>query len=129
MLHACACVYAFASLVHFAHNALFIAEYPNLPGWITPSVVVATWLAISAIGLLAWLSLRQGARSLGFALLGVYAAFGFDAFGHYQLAPLAGHSLSMNVTIWFEGVSAIVLFAATLWDGWGRGIAFSVERR
>jgi hypothetical protein len=114
LLLASGCVYGFASLVHFTHNALFAEEYPNLPGWITPAIVVATWLAISSIGVLAWLSLRWDVRPLGLGLLTVYAAFGFDAFGHYRLAPLTAHSVAMNVTIWFEGLSAIVLFVVTL---------------
>ena len=116
-LIACACVYGFASLLHFAHNAVFAADYPNLPGWITPSIVAATWLAISAIAGLAWLALRSGARALGLCLLAVYALFGFDAFGHYGLAPLGAHSVAMNVTICFEGVSAIALFVVTLIHG------------
>ena|SRR5688572_3147727 len=110
-------VYALASLVHFAHNALFAAAYPNLPGWVTPSVVVATWLAISAIGVLAWLALRSGARPLGLGLLAIYACFGLDAFAHYRLAPLAAHSVSMNLSICFEGASAIALLLALLTQG------------
>lgn len=114
VLVACACLYGVASLVHFAHNALFADAYPNLPSWVTPSVVVATWLAISSIAGLAWFSLHCGARVLGLALLAVYAAFGLDAFGHYELAPIDAHSLAMNVTIWFEGLSAILLFSVAL---------------
>jgi hypothetical protein len=117
ILFACACVYGFASLLHFTHNALFVADYPNLPRWVTPSIVAATWLTISAIGLLAWLALRSGARGLGLCLLAVYALFGFDAFGHYGLAPFDAHSIAMNVTILFEGASAIALFVATLIQG------------
>lgn len=117
LLFACACVYGFASLLHFTHNALFAADYPNLPGWVTPSIVVATWLAISSIAVLAWLALRSGARGLGLCLLAVYAVFGFDAFGHYGLAPLDAHSIAMNATILFEGTSAIALFVVTLIHG------------
>jgi len=28
-------LYAAASLVHFAHNAEYLADYPNLPSWLT----------------------------------------------------------------------------------------------
>jgi hypothetical protein len=113
-LFAGTCIYGLASFVHFAHNAAFAADYPNLPGWITPSIVIATWLSISCIALLAWLALRAGARGLGLCLLAVYAMFGFDAFAHYGLAPLDAHSFAMNATICFEGASACALFVVTL---------------
>ena len=31
-------VYLAASLLHFAHNAEFLGDYPNLPTWLTRSV-------------------------------------------------------------------------------------------
>jgi hypothetical protein len=37
-------VHALASLVHFVHNATFLADYPNMPAWITPGGVYAVWL-------------------------------------------------------------------------------------
>ncbi|HET9447345.1 MAG TPA: hypothetical protein VFO35_13850, partial [Steroidobacteraceae bacterium] len=48
-------VHAAASLVHFAHNATFLEDYPNMPTWLTPAGVYAAWLgqaAIAAVGVL-----------------------------------------------------------------------------
>ncbi len=33
--------YGAASLVHFAHNAIFLRQYPNLPAWLTAGGVWA----------------------------------------------------------------------------------------
>ncbi len=46
-------VYFVASFMHFAHNAEFIAFYPNLPRWLTRETVCLAWLAIWTVGLLA----------------------------------------------------------------------------
>ena len=42
--------YAAATLLHFAHNAEFLAEYPNMPAWLTRTKVYAAWLMLSALG-------------------------------------------------------------------------------
>ena len=40
-------VYFFASLAHFAHNAEFIAYYPNMPAWLTRDATNATiWFEV-----------------------------------------------------------------------------------
>jgi hypothetical protein len=39
-------VYFVASLAHFAHNAEFIAFYPNMPSWLTREQVYLAWLAV-----------------------------------------------------------------------------------
>ena len=44
-------LYCGASLLHFAHNAEYLADYPNLPAWISRAAVYFSWCAISAIGL------------------------------------------------------------------------------
>jgi len=52
-------VHAAASLVHFVHNATFLADYPNMPIWITPGGIYAVWLAEAAVGAAGvWLYLR-----------------------------------------------------------------------
>jgi hypothetical protein len=46
-------VYGAASLLHFAHNAEFLADYPNMPGWLTRAQVYGVWLGVAAAVLLA----------------------------------------------------------------------------
>lgn len=51
--------YFAASLLHFAHNAEFVAFYPGMPPWLTRETVYLAWLAIAlalASILLAWRS-------------------------------------------------------------------------
>ena len=46
-----AAVYCAASLAHFAHNAEYIAFYPNMPAGLTRETVYRVWWAISGVGL------------------------------------------------------------------------------
>jgi hypothetical protein len=104
--------YAAASLVHHVHNAEFLAEYPNMPAWITRPAVYGAWLCETMLGAAGYLMLRRGHPAVGLGLIGVYAALGFDGFGHYALAPAAAHTAAMNATIWLEATAATLVFVA-----------------
>src|SRR6476619_2789604 len=43
-------VYFVASLAHFAHNAEFIAYYPNMPAWLTRDDIYLAWSAVTSAG-------------------------------------------------------------------------------
>ena len=84
-------LYAAASLLHFVHNAEYLADYPNLPTWLSRADVYLVWLALAAIGAAGWALYRFGQRLAGLLLIGTYAAVGFDGLLHYTRAPLAAH--------------------------------------
>jgi hypothetical protein len=99
-------VFAAASLVHFIHNAEFLADYPNLPrSWVRGDIYLA-WAGITAVGLFGWLLMTRVNRFLGLAVLAVYAMCGLDSLGHYVLAPISQHTLAMNGTILLEVTAA-----------------------
>ena len=108
-------LYCAASLLHFVHNAEHVADYPNLPEWISRGSIYGAWLAIFSVGLLGYLLYRGRHTSLGLLLLAIYTALGFDGLLHYGRAPLAAHSTGMNATIWIEVVSAAMAFGAVAW--------------
>lgn len=107
-------IYFGASLIHFAHNAEFISDYPNLPAWLTRWNVYIAWLGVTAVGASGIFLFRQGARAPGLILIAGYAALGFAGLDHYTVASPSAHTLAMNATIWFEVIAAAVLFAVTL---------------
>ena len=107
-------LYCAASLLHFAHNAEYLADYPNLPAWLTRSQVYMAWLGVTAIGALGYLVRRAGYELAGLALVGTYAALGFDGLLHYGRAPVTAHTAAMNLTIWFEVATAALLLGAVL---------------
>jgi hypothetical protein len=102
-------LYASASLLHFAHNAEYLARYPNLPpSWSRADVYLA-WCAVTALGVAGYLIYRRGHRAFGLTLLSVYAGLGFGGLLHYTRAPVDHHSTMMNVTIWTEVAAAALV--------------------
>ena len=111
-------LYLAASLVHFTHNAEYLADYPNLPPWLTRGGVYLAWIGETSLGILGYVLYRFGRRLAGLALVGVYAAFGFDGLLHYTRAPFDAHTTAMNFTILFEVVAAAVLLIHVAMLAW-----------
>ena len=107
--------YGVASLAHFVHNAVYIDAYPNLPMWITPLVVHASWLVVAGIGTLGYWLYRSASRAFGLMVIGVYALLGFGGLDHYAVAPVSAHSIAMNATILGEAITASVLLVVVVW--------------
>jgi hypothetical protein len=101
-------VHAAASLVHFVHNAAYLADYPNMPALITPAGIYGVWLAEAAVGALGVLFMLRG-RSAGLVLIALYAVLGLAGLDHYTLAPISAHTVAMNATIWLETATAIAV--------------------
>ena len=110
--HLLACLllaYGVASLVHFTHNAEYLAEYPNLPRTWTRAGVYLAWLGMTAVGIVGWLLLSRGRAVAGLGVLAIYAALGIDSLGHYVVAPPGAHTAGMNSTIFIEVCAATLV--------------------
>jgi hypothetical protein len=99
-------IYGVASLVHFSHNAEFLVDYPNLPASWSRADVYLAWIALTIVGVAGWLLISRGFLLVGLLVLAAYAALGLDSLGHYLLAPLSAHTLTMNSTILAEVTAA-----------------------
>ena len=93
---------AIATLVHHVHNAEHLAEYPNMPAWLSAPKVYAAWMIATAIGFIGYFTHRVG-------LMALYGIYCLDGLAHYALAPIVAHSAAMNVTIVLEAVTAVFL--------------------
>ena len=107
-------LYFLASLVHFIHNAEFIALYPGLPESWTRVGVYLAWMGLTAVGVSGWIFLKKGFHITGLILLLVYAMLGIDSLGHYVVASMGEHTLAMNVTILLEVIAAGLVFFEAL---------------
>jgi hypothetical protein len=107
--------YFVTSLGHFAHNAEFLCEYPNLPAWLTRAKVYAVWLAITSVGLVGLILIKNKLIAAGLLLVAVYATLGFDGLGHYAVAPMAHYTMGANLTILSEVIAAALLLRATVY--------------
>jgi hypothetical protein len=102
-------LYAAASLLHFAHNAEYLAQYPNLPASWSRAHVYIAWCCVTAPGIVGYMLYRRGYCCVGLTLLSVYAALGFGGLLHYTRAPVDQHSAMMNATIWTEVAAAALV--------------------
>lgn len=109
-------VFFLANLTHFVHNAEYIAFYPGMPAWLTREKVYLAWVAGVSVGLLGLLVARTRWQPVGMALIAVYGALGIDGLAHYMLALCSEHTLTTNLTIWFEVLAgmSLLIAAATL---------------
>jgi hypothetical protein len=105
-------VYCAASLLHFAHNAAYLHDYPNIPASLTSARIYAAWCGVTAVGVVGYWLRRAGYRIAGLVVIAVYAALGFGGLDHYTLAPVPAHSLAMNLTIGLEALAAAALLIA-----------------
>lgn len=107
-------IYGAASLIHFIHNAEFLANYPNMPASWSRTGVYLAWMGLTAVGVAGWILLSRDYQVAGLSLLIVYAFFGLDSLGHYVLAPLSDHTAAMNSTILFEVAAAALVLIEVL---------------
>jgi hypothetical protein len=115
-------LYAAATLLHFAHNAEYLAQYPNLPASWSRVDVYAAWFCLTALGVAGYVLYLRDQRGLGRTFLALYAGLGFGGLLHYTRASMAHHSAIMNVTIWAEAAAAAMLLVniAALRAGYAR---------
>ena len=102
-------IYGVASFIHFVHNAEFLADYPNLPDSWTRAGVYFAWIGITVVGVIGWVLVARNYYLSGLLLLAIYAVFGLDSLGHYIVAPLSSHTLTMNSTIFLEVTAATLV--------------------
>lgn len=113
-------VYFLASLAHFAHNAEYIAYYPNMPAWLTRDKVYLAWLVVTSIGVAGLIVLRLKMHALSSVLIAVYGALGLDGLAHYALALCSQHTIITNITIWSEASAGFALLVAAALVSRGR---------
>jgi hypothetical protein len=77
--------------------------------------VYAAWLAITSVGLVGFILIKNKLIPASLLLVATYAALGFDGLGHYAVAPMELHTLGANVTILSEVVAAALLLPATVY--------------
>jgi len=113
-------LYAAATFLHFAHNAEYLARYPNLPASWTPGEVYGAWCGVTALGLGGYALYVFGRRKIGLMILSLYALLGFGGLLHYTRAPMGHNSPMMNLTIWAEAAAGALLLAKVVFLGRSR---------
>jgi len=61
---------------------------------------------MTIVGVVGWVLVNREYQIVGLMVLAIYAILGIGSLGHYVLAPLSEHSVTMNSTILLEVVAA-----------------------
>ena len=64
-------LYGLASLVHFVHNAEYLAAYPNLPVWLSRFQIYGAWCGIAAVGFMGYILYCRNHPFTGLLLVGI----------------------------------------------------------
>lgn len=101
-----------ASALHFADNAVFLPQYRE-PTW-TRGPIIASWILITAVGLLGYALYRLGHRKAAYTILLAYGLMGLLGLTHYLTVPIWEFSARINTFILLEATAAAGLLATIL---------------
>ena len=96
------------SILHYAHNLLFFAEYPE-PTWINRSMIDAFWFFMTPLAWIGYRLIQHGSHRIGELVLLGYALCNLLSLGHYRYAPMRSVAPHINAFILLEAALAGVL--------------------
>jgi hypothetical protein len=103
-----------ASLLHYGHNMLFFASYPE-PAWISTGRIDLFWFFMTPFALLGYHWHRKGARSKATVSLIAYGLMSSLVLGHYRYASFSAIPFQIHLFIWVETLCAAALMGYVLW--------------
>ena len=106
-----------STAIHYAHNAIRYADYPQLRG-ITPlagGIVVAVgWVVLTAFGWLGYRAYTQGRYHRALAFLLVYSLAGMVTLGHF-LTGVPQIPAFWFATIFTDAAAGLALWVFLVW--------------
>jgi hypothetical protein len=106
-----------STTIHYAHNAIRAADYPQLPGVPVVAaaiVVVFGWVLFTAFGWFGYRAYRQGRHPRALAFLLVYSLAGIITPGHF-LTGVPQVPAFFFVTIFTDGLAGLALWIFLVW--------------
>lgn len=102
-----------ASLLHYGHNMLFFAQYPE-PAWISTGKIDRFWFFMTLFALLGCYWHLKGARWKATVSLIAYGLMSSLVLGHYLYGSFFQISFQIHLFIWIETLCAMALMAYAL---------------
>jgi len=106
-----------STAIHYAHNALRYADYPQLQG-ITPVAggitVAVVWVVLTAFGWLGYRAYTQERYEKALALLLVYSLAGMVTLGHF-LTGVPRIPAFWFATIFTDAAAGLALWVFLVW--------------
>jgi hypothetical protein len=101
--------------IHYWDNYISFDRYP-VPVWITIDGVWISWLLLTVIGSLGYWLYCQQKWSLAYLCLTIYVSTGASTPLHYLYAPMSHFMMRMNISIWSDGLAALLLILFLVWS-------------
>ena len=99
------------SVVHYIDNTLRFDDYTGgKDGFITQAMIPLSWVLFTIAGVAGYRFLKQGNRSLGGSLLGVYSVSGLIGVGHYTTVSASDFSAFQNTFIGLDFLAGLAVF-------------------
>ena len=106
-----------STTIHYTHNAIRVADYPQLPGvpaMVAGIVVAFGWVLFTTFGWLGYRAYRQGRYPRALAFLLVYSLAGMITLGHFLtgVPQIPGFFFA---TIFTDAAAGLALWAFLTW--------------
>ncbi|MET8852898.1 hypothetical protein [Amycolatopsis sp. NPDC004625] len=106
-----------STTLHYAHNAVRVADYPQLPG--IPAVaaglaVAVAWVLLTTFGWLGYRAYTQGRYEKALAFLLVYSLTGIVTLGHF-LTGVPQIPAFWFATIFTDAAAGLALWVFLTW--------------
>ncbi|WIY05192.1 hypothetical protein QRX60_15595 [Amycolatopsis mongoliensis] len=106
-----------STAIHYAHNAIRVADYPQLPG--VPATVAGIgvavgWVLLTTFGWLGYRAYRQGRYPRALAFLLVYSLAGMITLGHF-LTGVPQIPAFFFATIFTDAAAGLALWVFLAW--------------
>jgi hypothetical protein len=101
--------------IHYWDNYVSFDRYP-VPAWITLDGVWMSWLLLTIVGSLGYWLYCQQKWWLAYLCLAIYISTGASTPLHYLYAPMSHFMMRMNISIWSDGVAALLLILFLIWS-------------
>jgi hypothetical protein len=101
--------------IHYWDNYVSFDRYP-VPAWITLDGVWISWLLLTIVGGLGYWLYCQQKWWLAYLCLAIYVSTGASTPLHYLYAPMSHFMMRMNISIWSDGLAALLLILFLVWS-------------
>lgn len=104
------------SVVHYIDNTLRYDDYTGgKDSFITQAMIPLSWVLFTVAGVAGYRFLKQGNRSLGGSLLGVYSVSGLIGIFHYTTVSPRDFSGFQNTFIGLDFLAGLAVFILAVW--------------